>query len=173
MFEIYSRLGAQVTFWIAVAGFVISCASVVKGIVVNRRHLTIRVLGVCRYEAKMALILSASNGSRLPIAITDIRLAHNRLEYPCEPVSKSLIELRRAHGNQVYKTVEKTSTSLPENIPGLAGRQLYVLFEGLPDSFQMSSSSLILAICSNRGRLKKKKFSHVKVAPDLKTLFQL
>ena len=173
LFDIYSRLGSLITFLIAVAGFVISVCVCIKDIVVNRRSLQLDIVGLCAFQSSLAAIVSIANRSRLPITVTGITLMAGSREIPCLTVPKQIIQVDHRRNGIIYKSDVKMTSDFPAVLQGLGGRSLYLLFEELPDTSQIASTGVTLRVFSNRGRPVEKRFQHVQVHPDLKTLFQL
>lgn len=141
----------RVTFWIAIAGFVLSLTSWIKEILVNRKNLRANILELHAKDSAAFLRLMINNKSRLPISISGINLVTDFQQCPCTTVPKYVTcNIRFIGGKQVSRS-EEYSTALPIQISGLGGTNALVLFEGLPREIPCSSKYLTLVIYTNRG----------------------
>lgn len=154
-----SITASQVTFWIAVAGFIMSLASWVKDIAVNRRKIEARILEFHANSSAAYMYLLISNKSRLSIAVSSVSLVLGDLMASCTPVPKCVADYTRKSGKEVIERRFEYSASLPVAITGLGGTTAIFLFENLPQQIPADAKDLTLLIGTNRGKPVKKKLS--------------
>lgn len=150
-------MDTEITFWIAVASFLMSLASWVKDAVTQRMRLESHIV-LCHTAPNSPaayLYLVVANKSRLPLTITDIALVIGGKEVHCVSRSK-LVSTKSLHrGKEIIEQTSEYSTPLPIQIMGLGGSTVLSLFENLPEKIPPDASSLNFSIYTNRGRPKK------------------
>ena len=154
-----SVTAAQVTFWIAVAGFLMSLFSWLKDIAVNRKRFDTRILEFHTNSSAAYMYLLISNHSRLSIAVSSVSLVCGDRMAPCTPVPKCVMDYTRRSGHEVIERRFEYSSSLPVSVAGLGGVTAIFLFEDLPQPIPADATDLTLLIGTNRGRPAKRKLS--------------
>ena len=142
---------SKVTFWIAVAGFIMSFLSWVHTFFTQRKNFDISILQIKSFVSVTYLYLLFSNKSRLPIAITNVQLLFDGKSYNCTPIPKLVSATEKKRGRDVIKRTEEYSKELPIMVPSLGAVNGIVLFEGMTRLPQDNAKHLTLLICTNRG----------------------
>lgn len=142
----------NITFVIAVAGFLMSLATWVKDFVSQRKNLAGRILGIKSYANVTYMDLALENRSRLPIAITHFRLLLGEKIFDCAPLPTLVSAKEQRRGNELVKRTEEYSTALPIQLLSLGATNCLVLFERLPVLPPNDATHLTLLIGTNRGK---------------------
>lgn len=140
-----------VTLVIAVLGVVLSVANFVVSWLSQRRRLRIRVEHALFSESTLVLFVQFENQSRLPVAITRIRLKHEGAFVDCEAIPKVVLEKSRSDGGVVYERKIFYSEQIPVSISSLGAASGFVLFENLQKPFPPFATHATLLIATNRG----------------------
>lgn len=148
-----------ITFFIAVAGFLMSLATWIKDFITQRVCFSGRITQLHSHPSKNQCFfyLILANKSRLGISITDICISQCKQLAHCIPNSMMVSESTRRIGKEVISRNTECSTNLPIYIPGLGSASIIALFADLPERIQSDATSLNLVIYTNRGKSKKMK----------------
>lgn len=141
----------NITFAIAVAGFLMSLATWIKDYISQRQNLTGRILGIKSYANVTYINLVLENRSRLPIAVTSIDLIYNQNVYTCTALPKRVSSLTERRNKEIVKYTEEFSTALPIQLQQLGASVALVLFERMDLLPPNDAKALNLVIHTNRG----------------------
>lgn len=146
---------SQVTFWIAIAGFLMSLISWIKDFATQHKRLSARImyLGTSSRSAHMYLMIE--NKSRLPISITGVELILDKQAYPCVPFPKIVFIRNLKTAGEVSHSQPEYSTQIPIHIPSLGAVTALLLFDPLVQTPLPDATQLTLAISTNRGKKVK------------------
>lgn len=141
----------NITFAIAVMGFLLSLASWVKDYFSQRKKFRCEILGIKSYADVTFINLMITNHSRVPIAITRISLLVDGKTYVCSSLPVLVAEHNRSKGGVIYDSRMEYSTPLPIQLMGLGAVKALVLFEDMQQLPPDDATELTLSICTNRG----------------------
>lgn len=145
-----------VTFWIAVAGFMMSLASWVHTFITQRKKLAFKIQFFRNKEKLAYMYLMIENRSRLPISITGIFLMLGGNKTPCAQIPKVVTSTKRKTASTTDVTYQ-CSTAIPIQLSSLESASCIVLFEDIPVDVPPFATHLTFQISTNRGRRVKKK----------------
>lgn len=142
----------NITFIIAIAGFLISIYNLLNGIFTQRRNLRFRLYGIKSYKDVTFLHIGIENKSRLSVAITHMFLMLDSGKYPCAAEPTLLCTNTLRQGNEVLSEKRTFSTAFPITIPALSAQSAYILFERMRELPSDEATHLNFEVCANRGR---------------------
>lgn len=154
-----SITGAKVTFWIAVIGFFMSLSTWVKDLITQRVRLRARIVGCFELDQWdrpfLYLYLLIENLSRLPVSITNVLLAVDDAEMPCQAISELAYSLTETSGDDVTRRHEVYTDGLPVQLPTLGAQRVLLCFPNLPHAFPRDATQATLEVRTNRGNPKQ------------------
>lgn len=153
MFELFSSISTnQITFWIAVAGFVMSLATWIKDLLTQRKKLAAHVLHLKVVKDELHMHLLIENRSRLPISVTRLELIQGKVRTSCTALPSLMFRSFISSGNTVSNERRDYSTPLPYSLSSLGAMTVLVRFEDLEQTPPLDATNLTLAVSTNRGR---------------------
>ena len=148
----------------AIAGFLLSVLNLILTLRQNHKKLNIRFGdsgdGVTTSRGTVFKIhYSIENMSRLPIAITRIRIQAAGKLYDCERLPYVIEESTRRVGKEIIDRTVLKSATLPINLPALGAESGFLVFLVPPNTLSEHDKDLIFQICTNRGKAIQTTFS--------------
>ena len=156
LFKGLDTLDKQVTFVIAVIGFLLSLSSWIHAWTTQRKSLTVTAYEACSFANLVYFVVAIENNSRLPISVNKLTLHYEDIVAPCTMIPKRVLELTRTHGKEIVERKTHYSMDMPVNINALSSATGYILFENLPYDLPTDANKAVLVIGTNRGRKVKK-----------------
>lgn len=142
----------NVTFAIAVVGFLMSLASWIKDFISQRQNLAGHILGMKSYADVTYIYLELENRSRLPVAVTSIDLIFNHSIYTCTAIPKLVSSTTKRSKTEIIKYTEELSTPIPIQLQQLGATVALVLFEKVNPLPPDDTTALTLVVHTNRGK---------------------
>ena len=147
-----------ITFWIAVAGFIMSFSSWVMAFAARHKNLRGKILQIKSYADIVYIYLLLENRSSLPISVDRFVLHMKEGSYNCTPQPTVISSSRQLQGDKVIASRSEYSSSFPIHLSPLSTATALVLFENLQQLPADATTHLFLSICTNRGKAIQKKF---------------
>ena len=139
-----------VTFWIAVAGFILSVYNFIEGIIRNSRRLSVSIKHIFRSDSTTILLIEFTNRSQLGISITSGSLVDNQKNlFAFGETSQEIFHY--SYPERRGKESERTVT-FPINIDPLRSERVLLQTEHALPGF---SGSYRMKLGSSRGRISK------------------
>lgn len=145
----------NITFAIAVAGFLMSLASWIHTFITQRKKLRFWASSYKYSKDSLLLYLKIENKSRLPITITRIILFSGKHTTECVSTSEWVRSSTQKDGSEISAQKNYYSMQMPISIPSLGGAGGYVLFRDDQYTFPVLSTPLTLEFHTNRGGPEK------------------
>jgi hypothetical protein len=145
-FSDFTTLSEKTTFILALLGFLLSVASLIRTAATQRRKLDLEIYAVKAYSSVIFLRMSFINKSRLPLLITRIALIQDESTIECTAVPRKVAS---HNGRDEY------SKALPIQLHELGGDNGTIVFEHVQAQLEDSATQLTLLIGTNRGRATK------------------
>lgn len=142
----------QITFWIAVAGFVMSLATWIKDLLTQRKRLATHVLHLKVVKDELHMYLLIENRSRLPISVTRLELIQGNVRTACTALPSLMFRRYMSSGGTGTDERRDYSTPLPYSLSSLGAMTVLVRFEDLKQTPPLDATHLTLAVSTNRGR---------------------
>lgn len=151
----------DITFILAVIGSLGTIFSLVSSFLVMRKNLRITISNaVYKKEFHILMVsLTFENRSRLPIAITSIKVFSWGSELPIETYPRCVNEYTHRHGREVVDRKFLYNLELPVDIAQLGAASGSILLEIFPKEFESLSTPLTVQVHSTRGRVQKIKLN--------------
>lgn len=151
----------DITFILAVIGSLGTIFSLVSSFLVMRKNLRVTVSNaVYRKEFHILMIsLTFENRSRLPIAITSVKVFSLNGELPVEKYPRCVNEYTHRHGKEVVDRKFQYNLEFPVDIAQLGAVSGSILLEISPKEFESLPTPLIVQVHSTRGRVQKIKLN--------------
>lgn len=160
----------NITTVIAVAGFIISCATVIYQAVSKRKRLRVRVLSYDAYKNVMYLTMLFENLSQLPVSITNILYIEEGEEFNCTSIPVKISESTERCGSEIIERRISYSEKMPIQLEPLGAASGIILFEKMPARLKNVPKSLTFLICTNRGKAIQKT---LELSPDILNLCKM
>lgn len=148
--DIFTR--DNITLALSIFGSVGTLISWLYLLVRQMKNIDIRVIEHNFTEQSILVYLLFENKSRLPIAITDIVLVQDSKTIHCEPIPTLAFQATKRVNNEIVEQIRDYTLGLPIQLETLGAKSGYVYFEVPPTGQQISSKSLTVQICTNRGK---------------------
>lgn len=154
-------LDKQVTFIIALAGFLMSFVSWIYVFTKERKKLSIKAItydsgyrngDVTGTELRFFYVI-IENKSRLSISITDIAVLYNEDIFHCSPVAVQMLSVTGRTKGQVVGRKATDSLAMPINIQGLCAQSGYLLFASPKHTLPTDATEVTLQVATTRGGL--------------------
>lgn len=141
-------------YWVQIcsaSGFILSLINAIHTLVTQHRSITLDITEMKSYNDLTFFYFVITNKSRLPIAITDVKLLINNTAYRCTHYSHFLWNCAYKIGKEVIDKQDYRSLALPIQIGSLAAEGGYLLFEVPQSAAQELTTQANFVILTNRG----------------------
>lgn len=147
------------TFILALIGSIGTAYTVIMSFYWNRISIDVSIADYSLSNDCVILYMVFTNNSRLPIAITDVRIWNKCIPYSCskDPHVVRIIT-RKNNQNITYKEATK-SIPFPVTLPCLSGTSGFLYFQIPQENFEVASKSLTVELSTNRHVTLRKKLS--------------
>jgi len=145
----------NITFLIAVLGFLMSLGSWVYTGLMRRKKLRFKVHAWQQTDDVFYIFLQIENFSELPISITRIQAFISGEPKDCTAIPTFVYGYRKLNDTDQIASKEFFSMQMPIELNPLGSVSGFVLFEGLPEAQRTISTPVRLQISTNRGAAMK------------------
>lgn len=157
----------NITLLLSIIGSIGTLITVISAITTHRKNLKISIAKSVYNSSLRRLILSVTfeNRSRLPIAITNLKLSTKGETVDCMSYPFCVGTYSNKEGHEVVNRLFTYNLKLPADIQQLSAVSGYALFEISQEHIQNPSTPLILLVSSTRGRVQQIELPNTKIIP--------
>lgn len=140
---------------IAIISFVMTSATWIHTILINRQNLSFRIHEAQSRNGVSFFFMQIENHSKLPVAITRFQLVTDKNEFDCVAIPHFIYQYTRRSGKEITSQKTFYSLQMPIELSALGAVSGYILFDNPQAVLPADSTDATFLVCTNRGRKEK------------------